>query len=289
MLGAIALAWLIIEMGLIRRVATLTKRAAAVAYNVQAPNAEARLGELQVNDLRGRDELGILAGSLADLLQRVKDGLRLDALRQERERDHWHAVGHEIMSPLQSLLALHADPADASHRYLRRMQQAVKLLYGQASPAEALAGATLDVARLDLDAFLRQVAENAAFAGIEQVAYAPRGEPLWVLADEYPLEDAVTHVLQNAARYRPAGSPITLSVEADAELVRLGIHNIGPAIPADQLERIFEYGVSDTASIDEHRGQGLFVTKTYLAKMGGSIRARNAGDGVEFEIALRRG
>jgi len=39
----------------------------------------------------------------------------------------------------------------------------------------------------------------------------------------------------------------------------------------------------------QRRGQGLFVAKTYLAKMGGSISARNAADGVVFEIALRRG
>ena len=35
MLGAIALAWLVVEVGLIRRVTALTRRAAAVSYNVQ--------------------------------------------------------------------------------------------------------------------------------------------------------------------------------------------------------------------------------------------------------------
>ncbi|MCP5928226.1 hypothetical protein NL327_30645, partial [Klebsiella pneumoniae] len=85
-----------------------------------------------------------------------------------------------------------------------------KVLYGQASPSEALAAATLAVGRLDLDAFLRGVAENAAYAGIADVAYAPAAEPVWVQADEYPLEDAITHVLGNADRYRVAGTPITL-------------------------------------------------------------------------------
>ncbi len=37
-----------------------------------------------------------------------------------------------------------------------------------------------------------------------------------------------------------------------------------------------------------HRGQGLFVARTYLAKMGGSIVARNEADGVCFEITLAR-
>lgn len=287
MLGSIALAWLIIEMGLIRRVAMLTKRAAALSHQLQSPE-RFELGTLDVADLRGRDELGILAGSLSDLLQHARDSLRREQLRAEREHDQWHAVGHEIMSPLQSLMLLHGSEADPSRRYVQRMQQAVKVLYGQASPSEALAAATLAVGRLDLDAFLRQVAGNAAYAGIANVTYAPN-EPVWVQADEYPLEDAITHVLTNADRYRVPGTPITLALRIEGELSIIDIHNQGPQIAEDQLTRIFDYGVSDAEPENgQRRGQGLFVAKTYLAKMGGSIAARNVADGVVFEIALRR-
>ena len=59
------------------------------------------------------------------------------------------------------------------------------------------------------------------------------------------------------------------------------------------LERIFEYGVSDLEpevpeAQAQRRGQGLFVAKTYLAKMDGTIAARNVADGVVFEMTLRR-
>ena len=287
MLAAIALAWLIIEMGLIRRVAQLTKRAAALSHQLQKPE-RFELGTLDVADLRGRDELGILAGVLSDLLQQVKDSLRREQLRAEREHDQWHAVGHEIMSPLQSLMLLHAADADPSRRYVQRMQQAVKVLYGQASPSEALAAATLVTGRLDLDAFLRGVADNAAYAGIEGVAYTPAAEPVWVQADEYPLEDAITHLLTNADRYRVPGSVITLTLRVEGELATVDIHNLGPQIAGDLVARIFDYGVSDAEPQDgQRRGQGLFVAKTYLAKMGGSIAARNVADGVVFEIGLR--
>ncbi|HEY0956780.1 MAG TPA: HAMP domain-containing sensor histidine kinase, partial [Roseateles sp.] len=289
MLTAIALAWLIIEIGLIRRVSMLTKRAAALSHQLQKPDGQhAELGTLDVADLRGRDELGILAGSLADLLQQVKDSLRREQLRAEREHDQWHAVGHEIMSPLQSLMLLHGSEDDPSRRYVQRMQQAVKVLYGQASPSEALAAATLAVARLDLDAFLRGVADNAVYAGVAGVSYAPSPTPVWVQADEYPLEDAITHVLSNADRHRRPGTPVTLTLRADGELVLVDIHNQGPHIHDDQLARIFDYGVSDAEPEGgQRRGQGLFVAKTYLAKMGGSIAARNVEDGVVFEIGLR--
>jgi len=153
------------------------------------------------------------------------------------------------------------------------MQQAVKVLYG----------------RLDLDAFLRQVAANAAYAGIADVVYTPSPEPVWVQADEYPLEDAITHVLTNADRYRVPGTPVTLALRVEAELAAVDIHNLGPQIADDVIARIFDYGVSDAEPQDgQRRGQGLFVAKTYLAKMGGSIAVRNVADGVVFEIGLRR-
>lgn len=288
MLAAIGLAWLIIEMGLIRRVAVLTRRAAALSHQLQAPE-RFELGTLDVADLRGRDELGILAGTLGELLQHARDSLRREQLRAEREHDQWHAVGHEIMSPLQSLMLLHAADDDPSRRYVQRMQQAVKVLYGQASPSEALAAATLAVGRMDLDAFLRGVAENAAYAGVDAVAYAPAGEPVWVQADEYPLEDAITHVLSNAARHRVPGTPITLALRVEGESATVDIHNQGPPIAEALLGRVFDYGVSDAEPEDgARRGQGLFVAKTYLAKMGGSIAAHNVPDGVVFEIGLRR-
>ena len=288
MLAAIALAWIVIEVGLIRRIAVLTRRAAAVSRNVQEAGRDARIGNLDVSDLRGPDELGILAGGLSDLLERVKTDTQREQQRAQRERDMLQAVGHEILSPLQSLMVLHPDPADPAHRYVQRMQQAVRVLYGQASPSEALAAAELELSPLDLDAFLREVAANAGYAGIDDVRYEATGGPLTVRADPFSLEDVVTHILRNAQRHRTPGTPITLSLARQGGEAVVAIYNEGPAIAADLLERVFDYGVSDAAptAADGRRGQGLFVARTYMAKMGGSVRCRNSGKGVVFELLL---
>jgi signal transduction histidine kinase len=289
MLAAIGLAWLVIELSLLRRVTVLTRRAAAVSYNVNAPNVEQRIGGLDVSDLRGRDELGILAGAISDLLQRVKDDAKRESIRTQQERDMWHAVGHEIMSPLQSLMVLHPDAGDTSHRYVQRMQQAVKVLYSQASPSEALQAATLQVGVLDLDQFLAHVAANAQFAGVADVRYTARGSPLPVRADEFPLEDVVTHILRNADRHRTPGTPITMELTDGGATASVRIHNQGEPIAPALLGRIFDYGVSgdDGESASGHRGQGLFVARTYMGKMGGTIEARNEDGGVSIWLALQ--
>jgi signal transduction histidine kinase len=186
-------------------------------------------------------------------------------------------------------MVLHPATEDPAHRYVQRMQQAVKVLYGQSSPSEALAAAELALAPLDLDAFLTQVAENSRYAGVADVRYTPAGAPVSVRADEFSLEDVVTHILRNADRHRVPGSPITITLVADEAQARVRVHNVGPAIPEALLAKVFDYGVSESPAGDgARRGQGLFVARTYMAKMGGRVAARNEAGGVTFELVLPR-
>jgi signal transduction histidine kinase len=300
MLLAIGAVWVALELLVIRRVTLLTARAAAVSTGVRGAQDGVPLSGLDLSDLGGRDELGVLAQGLKDLLQRVNEDVQRERIRAAQEKDMWHAVGHEILAPLQSLMALHGGRNDPSARYIARMQQAVRVLYGQATPSEAFEATHLALQPMDLDAFLGDVAANAGYIGIEGVRYSPHGRPLLVRADEHSLEDVVTHVLRNAQRHRTPGTPIRMRVEADAQSVRAMLHNEGAPIPEAMLERIFEYGVSEASgSLDEagsvngaqpagQRGQGLFVARTYMAKMGGTIAVRNCADGVEFTLGLPR-
>jgi signal transduction histidine kinase len=296
MLLAIAIVWIALELFVIRRITLLTSRAAAVSTGMHDSGTDRPLPDLDLSDLRGRDELGVLARGLKDLIERVRKDARREQIRAAQEKDLWHAVGHEIMAPLQSLMALHEKAGDPSARYISRMQQAVRTLYGQASPSEAFEATRISLQPIDLDAFLDQVATNAGYIGIEGVAYAAHGQAVMVRADEHALEDVVTHVLRNAQRHRDPATPIHLRVDADAQSVRVTLHNRGRQVPPEHLERIFEYGVSEpgvtadearSAGI-ERRGQGLFVARTYMAKMGGTIRAHNCEDGVEFELVFPR-
>ena len=172
------------------------------------------------------------------------------------------------------------------------MQQAVKVLYGHASPSEAIVAADMASERLDIHAFLRQIADNAHFSGIDGVRYLDADNTglagLQVRADGFALEDVVTHLLSNAQRCRTPGTAITLSLTADPQHAWIAVHNQGPAIDAALLPRIFDYGVSDLPPTEGHRGQGLFVVKTYMGKMGGTVQARNVADGVVFTLGLAR-
>jgi signal transduction histidine kinase len=285
-MAVIVLTWLVIEIGIVRRIARLTRRSRQLSRSAREPDS---FMALDFSDLQGNDELGILAGGLSHLLRRVKEDAGRERIRAAQEKEQWHAVGHEIMSPLQSLLALHGGADDPSHRYLARMQQAMRVLYGSASPSEAFQSSTLAMATLDLDAFLANIAANAPHIGIENVRYTPLGAPAPVRADEYSLEDVIGHLLKNAARHRAADTPITLALRTDGNGATVRVHNEGPPIAPEWLAKIFEYGFSGPRERagEGNRGQGLFVAKTYMAKMGGDIRAVNEDNGVGFYLDLR--
>ena len=114
--------------------------------------------------------------------------------------------------------------------------------------------------------------------------------PVLVRADKYSLEDVVLHVLRNADRHRSAGTPITISLVVHEASTEVSIRNHGEPIAAELVDRIFEHGVSDQpdAAALGHRGQGLFVARTYMAKMGGTIAVHNLADGVSFVMSLQR-
>lgn len=294
MLLALLLAWLLIEINIIRRITLLTKRAATLSRTMKGSG---ELDQLDVSDLRSPDELGVLASALHDLLRRVKEDVERETIRTEQEKQMWHAVGHEIMSPLQSLMVLHQTPEDQSHRYISRMQQAIKVLYGSATPSEAFQTTVLQLDEIDLHQFLAHVASNAPCIGVHDVefiapaTFKPQHKNSMVKADEYSLEDVVTHILKNADRYRPKGSAIRIHLTIDEVCAIITIHNRGPHIPEAMLEKIFEYGVSDQleSGANGNRGQGLFVAQTYMAKMGGTIKAQNVEDGVSFILTLMLG
>lgn len=314
MLTAILLAWLLVEFSFLRRLTLLTKRAAEVSYRMQTHAADhtetdltERVEALHLEEFKASDEVGILANTLTELLSRIQQDVQRAKTRAQQDKDMWQAVGHEIMSPLQSLMVLHPDQGSQSHRYVHRMLQAVRMLYGHASPSEAVEAANIDLEVIDANAFMQQIAENAHYAGITDVIFNS-GEAEWVRANPFSLEDALTHILNNAQRYRKPNTPIVLKLDTDETTVALQVENIGEQIAQDQLERIFEYGITaQDAAVDEvnqvaseqsevkpiqaqpsdaHRGQGLFISKSYVTKMGGQIQAKNLRDGVAFIIRL---
>ena len=112
-----------------------------------------------------------------------------------------------------------------------------------------------------------RVADNASAIDIHNVRFVAGDEAVHASADEYSLEDVITHILQNAQRYRPAESEITITLAATEAQATMTITSIGPAIDDALIDKIIEYGVSGANAKSGgtthagNRGQGLYVAK----------------------------
>ena len=201
------------------------------------------------------------------------------------QRERLRTIGHEIRSPLQSLLSIHATEGDNSRRYVKRMQTAVETLFGAASPDRAFSEMQLENEPIDLSSFLIAYVDGVS-QRVGGIKLEVLERPLMSLVDSARLEDALDNLIANASRFRFPDSTINVTATRVGHIIQLIVLNDGPQIDITRLEQIFAYGESSDKESGEHQGLGLFVVKTHVTRMHGQVVARNTANGVEFVITV---
>ncbi|MGO4550697.1 ATP-binding protein [Lysobacter sp. 2RAF19] len=114
--------------------------------------------------------------------------------------------------------------------------------------------------------------------------------PLWV----HPalVEQAIFNVIENAAKFSPAGAPVTVeAMDVDGQL-RVDVRDHGPGIPEEERQRIFDmfYSVERGDRGRQGTGLGLAITQGMIGAHGGSVEALpgHDGRGTTIRITLPR-
>jgi two-component system sensor histidine kinase KdpD len=106
------------------------------------------------------------------------------------------------------------------------------------------------------------------------------------------LEQVLVNLLENAAKYTPAGSPVEISARVAVGGGALGVSvaDRGPGIPAGEAERLFEKfyrAHGDRERAQSGVGLGLTICRAIVHAHGGAIRAENRpGGGALFTFTL---
>ncbi|MDB5661179.1 MAG: two-component sensor histidine kinase [Cypionkella sp.] len=113
-----------------------------------------------------------------------------------------------------------------------------------------------------------------------------------VQADPVLLEQVLFNIIDNAVKYSPEGSEISLSAKTNGSLLTLTIADSGPGIPLEDRDRIFEmfYRVEGGDRQRAGTGLGLAICKGLIESMGGSIRAEATwpnGTGTRIVMTLQ--
>ena len=177
-------------------------------------------------------------------------------------------------------------PASRSWPYIERINKAVQAVFGGDALRDAFSRMYGEPVRVDLAEFLPQLTANAAQIGIPEVIFNGDTGPVPVDVDDGALSDTIVQILNNADRYRTTGTPILILLRiADGKAI-ITIENAGPNIAEHQLENIFEFGVSLNPATPANQGQGLFVARELVARMNGTVTARNVEHGVAIDIVM---
>ncbi|MCE4567076.1 tetratricopeptide repeat protein [Maribellus sp. CM-23] len=117
----------------------------------------------------------------------------------------------------------------------------------------------------------------------------PEDEPM-VYADAKLLRRIFSNLLSNAVKYAKSNSTITVTKQMESDkMVRLGVHNFGPAIPPVQQENIFkrfrQYESRDMGA-NTSTGLGLSFCKMAVEIHGGEIGVQSDEKGTQFWFTL---
>jgi PAS domain S-box-containing protein len=114
--------------------------------------------------------------------------------------------------------------------------------------------------------------------------------PMLVRADLTRVSQAISNLLNNAAKFTPEGGRIRLSVESKGAWVRITIRDSGVGISADLLPRIFDLFTQADSTPSRAQGGlgiGLTLVRTLIEMHGGTVEAHSPGPGRGAELVVR--
>jgi two-component system, OmpR family, sensor histidine kinase KdpD len=256
------------------------------------------------------EERGVIQ-TLATQIALAIDGMRLgseaEEARMEAETNRLRAalfssVTHDLRTPLASITAsVSSLLEDGSPLAGPARRDLLETIDEEAGRLNRVIGNLMDLSRMRAGAVTPSKAPTAVDELIEGVV-ARSGSLLkdhdirLMVRESLPeipldlgqIDQALTNVLENAARFTPEGRRITIAAARWHDGAQIRISDRGPGIPREDRERIFEPFVRGEGSAGT--GLGLAIARAIVEAHGGTIRiADEPGGGAAFIIELPGG
>jgi two-component system, OmpR family, sensor histidine kinase KdpD len=130
--------------------------------------------------------------------------------------------------------------------------------------------------------------QHRALAGHQVKVHLSDDLPL-AHVDPLLIEQALGQVLDNAAKYSPAGSPIQIEAGGTADQVVITVSDEGAGLTTEDRQRMFERFHRGARTRDTTgSGLGLWIARAFVVACGGTLEAESAGvgRGTRMSIAL---
>jgi signal transduction histidine kinase len=256
-------------------------------------------GDLSVSVAsNSRDELGDLIRSFNDMTKELEEN-RKDLSKAEREhawREMAKQVAHEIRNPItpmklsiQHLQQLFKDKAPQREETL---QAVMKSMMEQIDTLSRIATEFSTFAKMPEAQYVRfdlkeVVSETIVlFAQVKEIRFVVKvpDRPMFLVADKDQIQRVFINIFRNAVQAMGRGGIIDTVLTELPKSYSVGIHDTGPGIAPELLQKIFEPNFSTKT---EGMGLGLAIVRKIVEDYGGTIRCESVvGKGTSFEINL---
>jgi two-component system sensor histidine kinase KdpD len=250
--------------------------------------------------------LDALSDQAALAIERVNLVEDVDRARLVAETDRLRAalltsISHDLRTPLASILGSATSLSETLDAATRR--DLIGNIQDEAERLNRFIGNLLDMTRLESGPLRLRTgavelsdAIGSALRRATKILMEHRTEvvlqpdlPMLDL-DEVLFEQVLFNLLDNASKYAPAGSLITIKAWQDGGQVVVQVLDEGPGIPAADQERVFDkfYRVGGADRRRAGTGLGLAICRGFIEAMHGSIAASNRTDrsGAAFTMSL---
>lgn len=286
----------------------LTREAVARSRTGEAIPVEVSFNEVA----SGHGELVVLVIRDATLRKEAEQHLRAarDAAEAARaaQATFLANMSHELRTPLNAVLGyaqlLLQDPSmqesqlrgvdiirRSGEHLLALINDLLDLAKHDAGKLELCLGEVqlADCLRVTCD-IIRVKAEEARLAFVVDIA---PDVPHTVIADETRLRQVLLNLLSNAVKFTEHGEVVlrvrVVQAGAQRATLRFDVHDTGPGLRQDQLEKIFRpfEQVGDARRRTVGSGLGLAISRQLVRLMGGDIHvASEPGRGADFSFEL---
>jgi two-component system sensor histidine kinase KdpD len=205
-----------------------------------------------------RTPLATITGAVSTILE---NGARLDDRTRQELLESVRDEGERLNRLVQNLLEM------------TRLESGALQLRREWHPLEEIIGAALG--RL-----------GKRLSGRRVTTQLPPDLPL-VPIDDVLIEQVVVNLLDNALKYTPPESPISIIATATEGTVRVEVADRGPGLPRGEEQRVFEKFYRGPSSCGRGAGLGLAICEGIIRAHGGRIWAHNLPEGgVAFIFTL---
>jgi len=203
------------------------------------------------------------------------------------------SISHDLRTPLASILGSvtslrqYRDQLDAASQ-----DELLGTVQDEAERLNRFIANLLDMTRLESGAVVphAEAVDIADITGsvLRRVARLLPGRVRLVLDDDLPMvrldpvlfEQVLFNLLDNAAKYTPPESPVTIRATRDGALVRIEVMDEGEGLPDEDRQKVFDkfYRVRASDRRLAGTGLGLSIARGFMEAMGGTITAGNRSD-----------